>query len=132
MKVLDSDIVIASLRGITDAVDAVDAIKALEQRDELAIATPTQYEVLLGAYFYGKKTQLDKTEEFFDRYNMLPLDRSAAKKAASIHAGLMRKGHDVEDMDVLIAATAINDDASVVTRNKEHFRRIEDLRVEQW
>ena len=129
MKVLDSDIVIAVLRGTSDAKDAV---KAFEERDELAVASPTQYEVLLGAYLYGRKAQVDKTEEFFDKYQILPLDSPAAKIAASIRAKLMRKGVDVDDMDVLIAAVALKNEASIVTRNKEHFQRIEGLNVEEW
>jgi len=129
MKVLDSDIVIAVLRGTSDAKDVV---KAFEERDELAVASPTQYEVLLGAYLYGRKAQVDKTEEFFDKYQVLSLDGAAAKRAASIRLNLMCKGVDVEDMDVLIAAVALENKASVVTRNKEHFQRIEGLSVEEW
>lgn len=128
MKVLDSDIVIAALRGTSDAKDAINALES----DELAIASPTQYEVLLGAYHYGRKTQIDKTEEFFDKYQVLPLDGPASKRAASIRANLMRKGVDLDDMDVLIAAVALENEASVVTRNKEHFQRIDGLNVEEW
>ncbi len=129
MKVLDSDIVIAALRGTSDAKDAV---KAFEERDELAVASPTHYEVLLGAYLYGRKAQVDKTEEFFNKYQVLPLDGPASKRAASMRAKLVRKGVDVEDMDVLIAAVALENKASVVTRNKKHFQRIEGLDVEEW
>ena len=128
MKVLDSDIVIAALRGTSDAKDAINAL----ERDELAVASPTQYEVLLGAYLYGRKAQVDKTEEFFDKYQVLPLDGPASKRAASIRANLMRKGVDLADMDVLIAAVALENEASVVTRNKEHFQRIDGLNVEEW
>jgi len=129
MKVLDSDIVIAALRGTGDAIDAV---KSLEEKDELAVASLTEYEVLLGAYFYGRKMQIDKTEEFFGKYNVLPLDGRASRRAALIRANLMRKGADVEDTDVLIASVALENDASIVTRNKEHFKRIAGLNVEEW
>lgn len=129
MKVLDSDIVIAALRGTSDAIHAA---KLLEEKDELAATSPTEYEVLLGAYFYGRKAQIEKTEEFFGRYSVLPLDHRASRRAALIRAKLMRKGADVDDMDVLIAAIALENEASIVTRNKEHFKRIEGLDVEGW
>ncbi len=38
----------------------------------------------------------------------------------------------IEDMDILIAATAIARDSILATNNERHFGRIPDLRLENW
>jgi len=38
----------------------------------------------------------------------------------------------IGDMDMFIAATALEEDLIVVTGNTEHFSRIEGLKVENW
>ena len=38
----------------------------------------------------------------------------------------------IEDADILIAATCLVKDMLLVTDNEEHFRRIENLRVDNW
>ncbi len=128
MKVLDSDLVIASLRGRTDANEKV---KHLEQTGTLALASLTEYEVMLGAYF-GKEDTIAKTEDFISRYTVLPLDANSAKRAAKIRAELMKQGSDLADIDVLIAAITLEYDATLVTRNKAHFERIDKLGIEEW
>jgi len=129
MRVMDSDLVIASLRGRNDAKGKV---KQLEQTDSLALTSLTEYEVLLGAYFYGKKDDIDETEDLFSKYTVLSLDANSAKRAAKIRAKLMKQGSDVADIDVLIAAVVLEYGATLVTRNKTHFERIEELIVEEW
>lgn len=129
MKVMDSDLVIASLRGRNDAKERV---KQLEQSESLAMTSLTEYEVLLGAYLYGKKDAIEKTEDFITKYTVLALDASSAKRAANIRAKLMKQGSDVADMDVLIAAVALEYRATLVTRNRSDFGRIDELSVEEW
>ena len=41
-------------------------------------------------------------------------------------------GESVEDADVLIAATALAYDATLVTGNNRHFAKFEGLRIEDW
>ena len=38
----------------------------------------------------------------------------------------------IGDMDMFIAATALEEDLIVVTGNTDHFSRIEGLKVENW
>lgn len=49
--------------------------------------------------------------------------------AAKIHADLTRKGNKIDDLDMLIAATALRLGATVVTYNPRHFERIKELTV---
>ena len=38
----------------------------------------------------------------------------------------------IGDMDMFIAATALEEDLILVTGNTDHFERITDLKIENW
>ena len=54
------------------------------------------------------------------------------KKFGELKAGLEKTGKRVDDADVLIAATAICNNATLATGNLKHFSRFEGLKVENW
>ena len=43
-----------------------------------------------------------------------------------------KKGLKIGDMDMFIAATALEEDLIIVTGNTDHFSRIEGLKIENW
>lgn len=51
---------------------------------------------------------------------------------ARIKADLMRRGQKIEDPDILIAATAMENNLILVTHNIGHYERIPGLRLEDW
>lgn len=56
----------------------------------------------------------------------------AAQKASDIYAYLRRKGKIIEDADILIGASALENNAILVTNNEEHLGRIDGLKIENW
>jgi predicted nucleic acid-binding protein len=62
---------------------------------------------------------------------VLPLDESVMRRFAGIRGGLRRRGQIIGDPDILIAATALHYDLTLVTRNHDHFRRVPDLKIYQ-
>lgn len=48
---------------------------------------------------------------------------------ARLHADLQRQGESLATMDLLIAGTAINEDAALLTGNERHFDRVPGLKV---
>ena len=52
--------------------------------------------------------------------------------SAEIYARLRRAGKTLEDIDLLIAGIALDNDLGVATRNTDHFERIQELTVENW
>lgn len=62
----------------------------------------------------------------------LPVDGSVLSKWAILKARQEVLGLPVEDLDLLIAATAIQCDSTVATLNVRHFAQIEGLRWEDW
>ncbi|NMX21413.1 hypothetical protein C5S30_03060 [ANME-1 cluster archaeon GoMg4] len=67
-----------------------------------------------------------------DKSEIITLDREIIDKASGIYADLKRRGELVEDADILIAASCPVEGMILVTDNEEHFRRIENLEVENW
>lgn len=70
--------------------------------------------------------------EFASLNNILPLTIQSSENSAVIYADLRKKGTPVDDIDLLIAGIAIENNMIVVTNNTSHFERIEGLDVENW
>ena len=62
----------------------------------------------------------------------IPFDADCAEEFGRVRADLRRQGISVDDMDLLIGATALVYDLTVVTHNTRHFRQIPGLRLEDW
>jgi len=61
-----------------------------------------------------------------------PVNQAIAERAAAVAALLRRKGRPADAVDPFIAATALDLDIPVVTRNLRHFEAIDGLVVENW
>ena len=130
MKILDTDFLIALLRGDKDTKNL---IEKLGKEGSYATTVVNVFEVLVGAY--RAKTDpsaRDKIQNFVRSIDVLGLDREVADQAAKIQAALMDEGELLEARDVLVAAIASKYNAAIVTRNIKHFSRIQDLVVEEW
>lgn len=51
------------------------------------------------------------------------------KIAAKIYSSLKKSGNLIEDDDILIAALAIENNATLLTNNTKHLGRIEGLKI---
>ena len=86
--------------------------------------------MFFGAYKSGRSEHFDDVVEImglFEQYRINYL-----KKYGEIRWMLESKGMKIGDMDMFIAATALEEDLIVVTGNVEHFSRISGLKVENW
>lgn len=63
---------------------------------------------------------------------VLPFGAGEARAAARIRVDLEKVGKPIGPMDLLIAATALEQGAVLVTHNTREFRRVRRLRVEDW
>ena len=66
------------------------------------------------------------------RLRVVPFGATDAMAAGDMLADLEQRGRSIGVEDVLIGATALARDLTVVTRNVSHFDRIRNLRVESW
>lgn len=57
------------------------------------------------------------------------MTRRTLRRFASLRRGLRQRGRIIGDMDILIAATALERDLVLVTGNIKHFEQVPDLRL---
>lgn len=126
---LDTDIVIEALRG-NDKV--IKKMNDLPIETSICITGLTVYELYKGVFSIGERRREHEVEEFIDKAEVLQLDAYIEKKAGEIYADLRKKGELINDADILIAATVLGNDSVLVTNNTDHFRRVKNLKIENW
>lgn len=88
----------------------------------------TVAELSVGAYLSRSQNALEKTLELLNVVEVIDLDSRIAIDAGKIYADLIQSGKRIELNDCLIAATALSLGINrIVTRNKKHFLRIEEI-----
>ena len=83
---------------------------------------------------YAAKSRVEKHRKqiaFLEKYFTILPFRAHAEYGA-IRAVLEKRGERLDDMDVLIAATAVQESATLLSDNKKHFARIPHLKTESW
>ena len=98
--------------------------------DECKISDITLAELYFGAYKSGKEKHFDDVVEIMNLFEQYHIE--SLRKYGEIRLQLESKGQKIGDMDLFIAATALEEDLIVVTGNINHFNRIEGLKVENW
>jgi predicted nucleic acid-binding protein len=125
---VDTDVVANWLKGRQEEVTLLSNFGS----EDLTISLITYGEIYDGIY-YGRNPQ--KNERIFQQFlrwvEVLPLNRSIMKQFAQIRGHLRRSGQLIGDPDLMIAATALYHDLTVVTHNFRHFRRVPDLKLYQ-
>jgi tRNA(fMet)-specific endonuclease VapC len=123
--VVDSDILIDLLR---EKDDAVKKIKELEKNEDLATTDINVFELYFGAYNSIKKDKnLSSTRGLLKNLTLLHTTEEAMETGGRIYSDMKAKGKSIDIRDVLIAAITLQNGASLLTRNREHFESIEEL-----
>jgi len=100
--------------------------------EQIFISVITEAELLFGIARKPEATRLQKAVRgFLSGIKITDWNSAAAKHFAEERAVLERSGTLLNDIDMMIAAHAIAEDAILVT-NDAAFRRISHLRTEDW
>lgn len=121
--VADSDVLIDALAGREPAGARV---AAEIRRGTLAATTITVFELLSGA---RSSRTYEAIERLLRALEIYPLDDEAARTAARIRLQLESGGTPIGMADYLIAGICLARGTQLLTRNREHFARIPDLRL---
>ena len=127
---LDTNALTALLTGRGAVEERFNA--ALYRQDEVSLNAVSYFEMKRGLYLPRFERRLAQFETFVRGYETLPLNFLALDAAVKIYRNLRASGTLLEDADIFVAAIAIANDATLVTRNTRHFERIEGLRLENW
>jgi tRNA(fMet)-specific endonuclease VapC len=123
---LDADIIIEGLKGNGATLTLLSRIAP----EELAISWPTLGEVYAGAYYSSNPdARLEQARGFLRSYARVGFDEAIMQRFGELRSFLRRRGQPITDIDLLIAATAVEYDFTLLTYNRRHFGRIPGLRV---
>ena len=82
------------------------------------------YSVITRAELFAGNTATNLSAQLLAPFRELPVDRDVAERA-----GRVRREAGIPMPDALIAATALEHDLGIATRNGKHFRAVRGLRV---
>ena len=98
----------------------------------LTFSAFTRYEVLRGYKRRGASTQLARFHVFCDESEVFPVTDAIWNRASDLWSEARNSGRPCEDADLVIAATAIEHQLTLVTGNTDHFSWISGLMLEDW
>lgn len=79
-----------------------------------------------------RKRNRQRLNEFITPLEILSYDEVAAEAYGNIRIQLEKSGQSIGPLDSLIAAHAVSRNLTLVTNNEIEFKRVEDLKVENW
>lgn len=126
---IDTDIIIYSLKKHPEVTDNFSLYRDIPK----SLSVISYGELIYGA---RKSSNVEKNlatarriGEIFPLINLTP---AILETFGELKANLGFKGQILDDMDLLIASTALNHNLVLVTNNERHFGRIDGLEVENW
>jgi tRNA(fMet)-specific endonuclease VapC len=127
---LDTNICIHAIKR-----NAPEVVRRLEKTipEDVAISSVVAAELWTGVMESRERGRNERAlREFLVVVDVLDFPAEAARAYGEIRAELEAKGRSIGAMDLLIAAHAVHERATLVTRNRDEFARVEQLKVESW
>lgn len=121
---LDADWVINALAGRRQAAAILNQLAP----EGIAISWITAGEVYEGVFNApDPQHRLATVRQFLSPFRMLGVNDPIMERFAEIRSLLRRRGQLISDFDILLAATALHYDLTVLTFNLRHLSRIPHL-----
>ena len=121
--IIDTDVPIDAMNGIVDAV----AFLEEQQGTGVQISIVSAMELIAGC---RNKTEMRELQRFSQKCTFLPVTAPVSQVAFQLMESFYLS-HGLIMADALIAATAIEHDLTLYTRNTRHFRMIPRLKINQ-
>jgi len=127
--VLDTDICIFWLRGD----------KKIEQKildvgmERISLTVITQCELYYGVFKSDRvEDNLKVINDLCSKIEIINFSKKTPLLYGKIKAELENRGIGLDDADILIGCLTLENEATLVTNNVEHFKRIKGLNIENW
>jgi tRNA(fMet)-specific endonuclease VapC len=125
---LDTDICSAYLKG-----DHRVGNRVIQHGGRLHVSAITAAELFTWALrSKASPSRLQGLLELLDGVTLLDVDRTVAKKFGEIRSHQLDGGLSTPQMDLLIAATAMTHNLTLVTHNIGDFANVPDLEITDW
>lgn len=113
-------------------IEIIQKFKGLDV-GEIGVSTVTVSELQYGvANSKNRRSNKQRVEEFLAPLEIMPYDEAAARIYGEIRHKLEKQGKPIGPLDLLIAAHALCRNLVLVTNNEKEFRRVKNLKVENW
>jgi len=90
-------------------------------------------ELEFGARKSKRRTEnLERLENFLFPFEILPFNGNSARFYGDLRSQLELKGKIIGQLDMLIAAQALEKNLVLVTNNQKEFSRISNLKLDNW
>ena len=125
---LDTNIASYLIRGDHPGVTA----KLTEFYESCVISSITAAELQYGARKRNNRMLTQKVQALCNLMTIIPWNEEAASAYAKLRVELETLGTPIGNMDMLIASSAVAEDATLVTNNIEPFSKVASLKIENW
>lgn len=126
---IDTNIIIYRLKNLGN----VNANFLKNKDNHMSLSVISYGELVFGA---KKSKAVEKNMETVNAiksiFPLLEITSEIMNIFGEIKAYTQKIGKTIDDMDLLIAATAITNDFTLVTHNTKHFENIPNLKIEDW
>lgn len=97
--------------------------RLVDERCKFAVSSITKYEIYCGS----NESQLEFWNELFENFMVYEFGEKTSEIASNIYKTLKKKNKLIGVPDILIAASAIENEATLATLNKKDFDRVDNL-----
>lgn len=124
---IDTDWVIDHLNAVAEVTRR---LKELEPQG-LALSIISTAELWEGVYFSRdqKRSQM-MLEAFLSGVTILNLDEEVCRRFGHLRGSMRKRGQVMGDFDLLIAATELRHNLTLLTNNRKHFAGITGLQIQ--
>lgn len=124
--IIDTDIAVEHLGDNTRITRLLDRISG----QPLYLSSVTLAELSEAAFWYANPNEhIVAMQQAFRSFEVIAPNESIAIQFAELRSFLRRRGRIIGDFDLLIAATALDRDLTLISFNKRHVNRVPDLRL---
>jgi len=127
---IDTDILSYYFKG--DAIVVANFQKYLAKYEIIEISLITYYEIMSGLLYKNALKQLEIFNDFVSENVVIAATEESCKISSEIYSKLRNNGELIDDIDLLIAGIAIENEMTLITNNTNHFGRISGLNLENW
>lgn len=129
--ILDTTFIIDLLRDEPGATSAAEMLE--EDLVQQRVSAMTVFELYHGTEkSMNSESERQQVTSVIDTKPIYPADGAVMRKAGRIHGRLENRGEPIGEGDSVVGATAIVTDEPVMTRNTDHFARIEGVEVQSY
>ena len=126
---IDTDIIIYSLKNNSCVQYNFKRTKNYYKSISVITYAELKYGANKSSNYEKNIASLNRISEIFP---IIPISKSIADTFSEVKSILEKKGDVTDDMDLLIAATALTMNLILVTNNVKHFNKIKGLKIENW